>query len=132
MTPARSTNRTRLFEKDNITVLYNSEIAIIEGEDSLKGITVKSTSDSSVRRLYPDGLFVSVGREPATGIVKGALALDRGGYIIADESTGTSLPGVFAAGDIRTKSLRQVITAASDGASAAYHAQRYLESLGGE
>ena len=124
--------RTRLFEKDNITVLYNSEIAIIEGEDSLKGITVKSTSDSSVRRLYPDGLFESVGRHPATGIVRGALALDRGGYIIADESTGTSLPGVFAAGDIRTKSLRQVITAASDGASAAYHAQRYLESLGGE
>ena len=73
-----------------------------------------------------EGLFVSVGRTPATKLFEGQLDLDEQGYIVADESTRTSIPGVYAVGDIRTKALRQVITAASDGAVATHYAEEYL------
>ena len=77
-------------------------------------------------RLECDGIFVSIGRKPATDLVKGQLELDEAGYIIADESTRTNIPGVFAAGDVRTKALRQVVTAVADGAAAVHFAQEYL------
>ena len=73
-----------------------------------------------------DGVFVSVGRKPATDLVKGQLALDQQGYILAGESTETTLPGVFAVGDVRTKALRQIVTAVSDGAMAAHMAEQWL------
>ena len=73
-----------------------------------------------------DGVFVSIGRNPASDLFRGQVELDEGGYILADESTKTNLPGVFAAGDIRTKALRQIITAAADGAMAAFAAEEYL------
>ena len=76
--------------------------------------------------LEADGIFVSVGRKPATDLVKNQLNLDLAGYIMADESTRTSLPGVFAVGDVRTKALRQVVTAVADGAVAAHYAEEYL------
>ena len=76
-----------------------------------------------------DGLFVSVGRVPATELLRGQVALDEGGYVMADESTRTNIPGVFAVGDVRTKQLRQVITAAADGAVAAHFAEAYLAEI---
>ena len=73
-----------------------------------------------------DGLFVSIGRTPASALAEGKLELDKAGYILADESTRTSVPGVFAVGDVRTKALRQVVTAVADGAVAAHYAEEYL------
>ena len=73
-----------------------------------------------------DGLFISVGRTPATDLVKGQLELDSGGYITAGETTRTGIPGVYAAGDVRTKPLRQVATAVADGAMAVHMAEEYL------
>ena len=76
--------------------------------------------------LAVDGLFVSVGRKPATELAAGQLELDEGGYIKADETTKTSIPGVYAVGDVRTKALRQVVTAVGDGAVAVHFAEEYL------
>ena len=73
-----------------------------------------------------DGIFISVGRKPATELVANQLALDSAGYIIADESTKTSLPGVYAIGDVRTKKVRQIVTAVADGAAAAHEAEEYM------
>ena len=78
------------------------------------------------RELACDGVFISLGRAPATELFRNELALDKSGYIVADESTRTSLPGVFAVGDVRTKALRQVVTAVSDGAVAVHYAEEYL------
>ena len=77
-----------------------------------------------------DGVFISVGRKPATDLVAGQLTLDRSGYIVADETTRTNIPGVYAVGDVRTKPLRQVVTAVTDGATAVHMAEEYL--AGGE
>ena len=76
-----------------------------------------------------DGLFVSIGQTPNTDLVKNQLELDENGYVIAGETTATGIPGVFAAGDLRTTPLRQIITAASDGAVAAHMAEEYIAQL---
>ena len=89
-------------------------------------MTLTDLTNGQEREVKIDGLFVSIGRQPATELFAGQLALDAKGYIIADESTKTGLEGVFAAGDVRTKELRQVVTAAADGAVAAHHAEQYL------
>jgi thioredoxin reductase (NADPH) len=73
-----------------------------------------------------DAVFVSIGRVPAVGMAEGQLEMDNNGYIVAGESTQTSLPGVFAVGDVRTKALRQVVTAVADGAVSAHYAEEYL------
>ena len=78
------------------------------------------------RVLEAEGLFISIGRKPATGLVRGQIALDSDGYVIAGEDTATSLPGVFAVGDLRTKELRQIVTAVADGAMAVHMAEEYL------
>ena len=95
-------------------------------EDVLKGIRVKDLVSGEVQEVAVDGLFVSVGRKPATELVKDQLTLDEAGYIMAGEDTATNLPGVYAVGDVRTKVLRQIVTAVSDGAMAAHMAEEYL------
>ena len=89
-------------------------------------IKVENLKSGIITDVLCDGVFVSIGREPITNIFKYSLDLDENGYIIADESTKTNIDGVFAAGDVRTKVLRQVITAASDGATAAHYVEEYL------
>jgi thioredoxin reductase (NADPH) len=79
--------------------------------------------------IHCDGVFVSVGRKPATELVNGQLDLDASGYIVADESTKTNISGVYAVGDVRTKKLRQIVTAVSDGAIAAHEAEEYLAEI---
>ena len=74
----------------------------------------------------PDGAFISIGRKPSSELFEGILAMDEAGYIIADESTRTNIPGVFAIGDVRTKALRQVVTAVADGATASHYIEEYL------
>ena len=88
-----------------------------------------NTKTGETSELACDGIFVSIGRKPETELFVDKLAIDEGGYIIADESTKTSALGVFAVGDVRTKTLRQIVTAAADGAVAAYEAEQYLERV---
>ena len=92
----------------------------------LSGIRVRNVKSGAEETLPLDGLFVSIGRKPVTALYKDQLALDASGYVIADETTATAIPGVYAVGDLRTKPLRQVITAAADGAVAAHMAEDYL------
>ncbi len=97
-------------------------------DGGFRGIKV-TLSDDSEREIICDGLFVSIGRVPSTSLFDGTLRLDESGYIVAGEDTKASIPGVFAAGDVRTKVLRQVITAAADGAIAAHEAGEYLSKI---
>ena len=115
-----------LTQAENIRFLWNSTVTGLTGQSRLDGVTVKNLLTGEQTHLPADGLFVSIGREPATQLVQTQLALDAGGYILADETTTTSLPGVYAAGDVRTKALRQVVTATADGAAAIAAAEEYL------
>ena len=87
---------------------------------------LKNVKTGEETDLLCDGVFISVGRKPVTEFLAGQLELDQAGYIIADESTRTNIPGVFAVGDVRTKVLRQVVTAVADGAMASHYIDEYL------
>lgn len=118
-----------LLAAENVEFRWNSEITCLLGEETLTGIRVRDNRTGAEAELSCDGLFVSIGRQPATELLAGQLALDENGYLPAGETTETEIPGVFAAGDIRKKPLRQIITAAADGAVAAHMAERYLSEL---
>ena len=115
-----------LQEASNIRFLWDSEIVELLGEDVLSGIKVRNRKSGEVQEVAAQGLFVSIGRKPATDLVKDQLTLDGAGYIMAGENTKTSIPGVYAVGDVRTKELRQIVTAVADGAMAAHMAESYL------
>ena len=114
----------------NVTVYWNSVVTKLLHGERLTGIMVENTRTGEQQTVACDGLFVSIGRQPATSLVQGQLPLDENGYILADETTGTPIPGVFAAGDVRTKELRQIVTAVADGAVAAYQAEHYIGGQG--
>ena len=116
-----------LQKAENVEFIWNSQVVELLSDGRLTGIRLRDVVSGEARELSCDGLFVSVGRKPATALVKDWLALDPGGYIVADESTRTNVPGVFAVGDVRTKALRQVVTAVADGAVAVHYAREYLE-----
>lgn len=111
---------------ENVTFLWDTEITRIVGEEHVEGLWMKHVKTGEERMLDLDGVFIAVGMTPETEIVSKLLQTDETGYIVAGEDTATSQPGIFAAGDIRTKALRQIITAAADGANAAIAAQKYL------
>ena len=113
-----------LSSKENISLVMNAVPTEIITDGGF-GITVKKR-DGEEEKISCDGIFVSIGRDPSTGLFAEEIQLDESGYVVAGEDTKTSIPGVFAAGDVRTKELRQVITAASDGATAAHMAGEYL------
>lgn len=115
-----------LMEAENIEFRWNSAVTELVGETKLTGLWVKNLVSAEEEFLPVDGVFVSIGRQPASELVKGQLELDQGGYIVAGESTESSIPGVFAVGDVRTKALRQVVTAVADGAAAVHFAEEYL------
>lgn len=115
-----------LLQAENVEFCWNSEVEQLQGEERLSGVLLRNVQTGESRELPLDGLFISIGRKPATELFAGQLELDENGYIISDESTQTSLPGVYAAGDVRTKQLRQIITAAADGAAAANSIEEYL------
>src|SRR5699024_62658 len=99
-------------------------------DGKLTGVKLRDVNTGEETTIPCDGVFISVGRKPATDLVEGQLTLDRSGYIVADETTRTNIPGVSAVGDVRTKPLRQVVTAGADGATAVHMAEEYL--AGGE
>ena len=118
-----------LMKAEKVEFLWNCEVDELIYDKKLTGVKIKNKLTQEISELLLDGLFISVGRTPATSLFKGQLALDEAGYIIADESTVTSVEGVFAAGDVRTKELRQIVTAAADGAVAAHYAEKYIATL---
>jgi thioredoxin reductase (NADPH) len=115
-----------LLEAKNVEFLWNSAITALEGDGRLSGVMVKDLQNGQERFLEVNGLFVSIGRVPATALVEGQLQLDQAGYIQAGEDTESSLPGVYAVGDVRSKQVRQIVTAVADGAVAAHAAESYL------
>ena len=115
-----------LIQAENVEFRWNSTVTELLHEEKLTGIRLRDVQTGAESVLPCDGLFISVGRKPATELVKGQLELDAGGYVTADETTRTNLPGVYAVGDVRTKPLRQVVTAVADGAMAVHMAEEYL------
>ncbi|WP_353844158.1 thioredoxin-disulfide reductase [Clostridium sp.] len=118
----------RLQALENVEFVWNSETAAIEGNGQVEALRLRQTKIGEERRLDVDGVFIAVGIAPESELYAGQLELDEQGYIRADESGQTSVPGVFAAGDVRTKALRQILTAASDGANCVASAERYLQA----
>lgn len=115
-----------LMKADNIEFIWNSTVSDFIVNSRVTGINVKNIVDNSVSEIDCDGVFISIGRKPATDFLNGAVSLDKNGYVIADESTKTDINGVYAVGDVRTKELRQIVTAVSDGAVAVHYAEEYL------
>lgn len=115
-----------LMKAENVEFLWDSTVSEFIADTRITGIKVRNVKTDAMKEISCDGVFISIGRSPATDFLKGKIQLDENGYIIADESTRTSEKGIFAAGDIRTKALRQVVTAAADGAVAAHYAEEYL------
>lgn len=118
-----------LMKAENIEFRWNSTVSELLSEEKLTGIKIKDVSTGQESVIDCDGIFISVGRKPATELVNGQLELDGSGYIVADESTKTTVSGVFAVGDVRTKKLRQIVTAVADGAVAAHEAEEYLAEM---
>lgn len=118
-----------LMKAENVEFCWNSTVSELLYGDRLEGIRIRDVQTGGVRDMACDGIFISVGRKPATELVRGKLPLDPSGYICADESTRTDIPGVFAAGDVRTKTLRQIVTAVADGAVAVSFAEEYLACI---
>lgn len=126
-----SLRATQLYHKqlekaENVEFRWNSTVTELLHGDRLTGVRLTDVRTGDETELSCDGLFVSIGRVPVSDLAAGQVALDENGYIVADESTRTSLPGVFAVGDVRTKALRQIVTAVADGAVAAHYAEMAL------
>lgn len=110
----------------HVEIIWNSVISGLEADKKLTAVDVKNVKTGEVTKLPADGLFVAIGQLPENSLVAGQVATDKAGYIVAGEDTKTSVPGVFAIGDVRTKQVRQIITAAADGAVAVHFAEEYL------
>ena len=115
-----------LKQAENVEFLWNSTVSRLVEDGRVRGAMIRNLISGKDSEVAVDGIFVSIGRTPATALVKDQLVLDEAGYIVADESTRTNIAGVFAVGDVRTKALRQIVTAVSDGAVAAHYADEYL------
>ena len=115
-----------LQKAENIEFLWNSRLQDLCGDIKITSAKVQNLITNQTQEINCDGVFISIGRKPATEFLQGVLALDDQGYIIADETTKTNIEGVYAVGDVRTKALRQVVTAVADGAVAAHYAESYI------
>lgn len=116
----------QLFALPNVEILWDSVVTEIQGESRVEKITVRHLKQDSTEEISVDGIFIAVGIHPDTAFVEGLVPMDEQGYLIAGEDGVTQTPGIFAAGDARTKKLRQIITAVADGANAAISVQEYL------
>ncbi|MBE6985284.1 MAG: thioredoxin-disulfide reductase [Ruminococcaceae bacterium] len=123
---ASKAEQEKLQQTENVEFCWNSEVTAFLHEARVHGVTLRNVVTGQTQEVDCDGVFVSVGQSPNTALFTRELALDEGGYILADESTCTSVAGVFAAGDVRTKLLRQVVTACADGGVAAAQAEAFL------
>lgn len=126
---AAKTLSTKLNEYENVTILWNHVVDEIKGNEKVEGLLIRDIKENKQSEIEVDGVFIAVGTIPNSQLFVDTVATDKQGYIIADEMCETNVPGIYAAGDIRTKGLRQVITAASDGANAITSVERYLYSV---
>ena len=115
-----------LHKAENIEFIWNSTVTELLQQQKLNGVRLQNVISGEQSQLDCDGVFISIGRKPATALFDGQLELDDSGYVVAGESTQTSIPGVYAIGDVRTKQLRQIVTAVADGAIAVHMAEEYL------
>ena len=115
-----------LLQAENVEFCWDSEVKALHSDVRLTGVTVENRKTGKLREIPLDGLLISIGRDPATSLFRGQLPVDDKGYLLADETTFTGVPGVYAAGDVRTKAVRQIVTAAADGAVAASQIENYL------
>jgi thioredoxin reductase (NADPH) len=120
----------RARKNPKITFITDTVVQDVLGEESVEGIRIKNLKADAENELEVEGFFAAIGHEPATGIFKGQVEMDEGGYILQKENTMTSVPGVFAAGDVSDKRYRQAVTAAGDGCRASIDAERWLEAQG--
>lgn len=118
-----------LRQAQNVVIHLSSTVVKILHRDTVTGVEIRDTNNSNLSPISCDGVFISIGRKPATDLVRGQLHLDEQGYIQAEESTRTNLPGVYAVGDVRTKPVRQIVTATADGAVAVHMAEQFLANL---
>ena len=119
----------RLKEKENVEFILDTVISSLNGKDRLSSLSLKNTKTDETKELQIDGLFIAIGQEPQNDSFKGLIDIDEKGYIIAGEDCRTKTEGVFVAGDCRTKTVRQLVTAAADGAVSALMACEYIGSL---
>jgi thioredoxin reductase (NADPH) len=126
----------RLFRHPKVEVLWNKVVEEILGEDqprAVRGVRLRDVRSGALSEIAVEGVFIAIGHDPATQLVKGQLELDRDGYVItAPDSTATAIPGVFAAGDLQDKIYRQAVTAAGSGCMAALEAEKFLAGLPAE
>lgn len=118
-----------LMKAENVEFVWNSTVESVHGDGRLSGAKIKNLISGEIGEIECDAVFISIGRKPATEFISGSVELDSYGYIVADESTRTNIDGVYAIGDVRTKALRQVVTAVADGAVAAHYAEEYLANF---
>lgn len=119
----------RAFKNEKVEIFWDTVVSRIMGKNGVDGVAIQNVKTEEVRELKVNGVFPYVGWKPMTGFLRRIIDLDPFGYVITDEKMATSAPGIFAAGDVRQKVLRQVATAVGDGAAAAFSAARYMESL---
>ena len=119
--------QNRAFQNPKLHFLWNSAVLEIKGDSQVREISVQNLADHSLSDHRIDGLFIYIGSQPNTAWLPSTVTLNSQGFIITDEKLYTSLPGIFAAGDCRQKPLRQIVTAASDGALAGMMAYHYLQ-----
>jgi len=112
-----------------IYMMWDSKVEKIEGKEKVESVAIKDNKTGKISKVEVDGVFLYVGYKPNVSFLNGLLKQDKGGYIVTDDELKTSVSGVFAAGDVRVKKLRQIVTAASDGALAASSAYRYLVGM---
>jgi thioredoxin reductase (NADPH) len=127
---AAKISQERAFRNEKIEILWDSVVEKIHGEKSVEGVTLKNVKTGEKREIHLKGLFMYVGWVPNTGFLRGLVSLDSQGFVTTNDQMATSQPGIFAAGDVRVKLLRQVATAIGDGATAAFAAEHYIQSMG--
>jgi len=126
---AQAILQERAFKNDQIKFIWDSVVEKIEGEQKVSGVLIRNIKDDSTKVVPCSGVFIYIGFYPNSEYLKGSPILDGEGYVIAGPDMATTIPGVFAAGDVRTTPLRQIVSAAGDGAIAAMEAYHYLENL---
>ena len=115
-----------LLSKDNVKVIWNSVVERIEGEDQVEGILLKDITNNENKDLKVDGVFIAIGMEPVNGLVKDLVSLDEKGFVMSGDQCITNHKGIFVAGDLRTKKVRQIVTAVADGANVIASVEAYL------
>lgn len=118
-----------LMKTENVEFLWDSVVSEILADGKVTGVKVKSTKDGTEKTVSAEGVFISIGRAPMTELFSDQLNIDKNGYIVSDETTKTSIDGVFAVGDVRTKPVRQIVTAVADGATASHFVEEYLMNV---